>query len=59
MTDNRQFAEKTEKSGASSQGNLGQKQAAREETADEKLEHMGDKKSSQHEQAKDQKRRDK
>jgi len=59
MTDNRQFAEKTEKGSASSKGNLGQKQAAREEIADEKFEHMGDKKSSRHEQAKDRKSLDK
>ncbi len=59
MTDDRQLAEKPGKSGASSQGNLGQKQAAREEAADEKFEHMGDKKSSHTEQAKDPKGPDK
>lgn len=45
MTDNRRPAEKVEKT-ARTRGNLGQKEAAREETADEKLEHMGNDKSS-------------
>jgi hypothetical protein len=40
MTANRQFAENTQ-SGGRSQGNLGQNKAAREQAADEKLEHMG------------------
>lgn len=54
MTDHRKFAEKAEKPG-SSQGNLGQKKAEREENADEKLEHMGDTDSSRGKHAKSQK----
>jgi len=50
MTDDR-HTEKSEHK-ERSQGNLGQKQAKREETADEKLEHMDEKKSSSDEQAK-------
>ena len=42
MTDNRHSPKKTENQGPSG-GNLGQKQAEREEAADEKLDHMGDK----------------
>lgn len=58
MTDNRQIPEKNGRTG-SSQGNLGQKQASREETAEEKLEHMGDEKASRDEQSKTQKKREK
>ena len=43
MTDNRHAGKKTEPKKRSQ--NLGQKQAGREETADEKLEHMGKKKT--------------
>lgn len=42
MTDNRHSTEKAENQDPS-QGNLGQKKAEREEAADEKLDHMGDK----------------
>jgi hypothetical protein len=42
MTDNRQPPKKAENQDPS-RGNLGQKQADREEAADEKLDHMGDK----------------
>jgi hypothetical protein len=58
MTSNRQFAEKAQKSDRS-EGNLGQKKAAREEAADAKLDHMGDDTSRPHDQAKKQKDRDK
>ncbi len=42
MTDNRHSPKKAENQDLS-RGNLGQKQAEREEAADEKLDHMGDK----------------
>ena len=42
MTDKRHSTEKA-KNHDPTQGNLGQKKAEREEAADEKLEHMGDK----------------
>lgn len=42
MTDNRHPREKAE-SHHPSEGNLGQKKAEREKTADEKLDHLGDK----------------
>jgi hypothetical protein len=58
MMDNRQSAEKVEKPGRS-KGNLGQKQAAREERAEEELEHMGNGKSSGGQQSKTPKKREK
>lgn len=51
MSDHRQSAGKYEKPG-SVKGNLGQKRAAREESADAKLEHMGDTQSSRDKRSK-------